>query len=164
MSRWTNQEKNEMLAEMHEEIFAGSTFLNGEHQDCGLCDQDIWLDEWTLYPNTCRVLRMLHQLGGYHKESELVKKYGHTGKGDFARLRVRGLIIENDNKRAGTNVKAGEYCISPKGSRFIRGEITLPKHFAIYNKDLYAEWGEPVTFEECLGEPFDLNEHLERAA
>lgn len=73
----------------------------------------------------------------------LARNYG----GDFPKLALINLIecAPNTNDKKKTS---GLYCITPKGIRFVRGEITIPTHLTIHRKKLLAESDTRQTIDE----------------
>lgn len=58
--------------------------------------------------------------------------------------------------------RAGWWYGNRKAEDFVNGHSKIPRLATCYNDTLIGLWGPLVTFEDCLGHPFDLREILQR--
>lgn len=82
-----------------------------------------------------------------------------SGAGDFSKLEFWGLIEkskakpEDDFKRT-----SGLWRVTDKGAAFIAGDLSLPRHAAIYNNKLLDFIGPDEGIKEALGNRFNYRE------
>jgi len=94
----------------------------------------------------------------------LVRKHGLpiSASADFSKLRFWGLVEELDDIRADGSPRNGYWRITPKGRKFVRGEITIPKYrLFLSGIDLGVPEDSPqLGIREALGSQFDYLEIL----
>lgn len=50
---------------------------------------------------------------------------------------------------------SGHYTLTPKGMRFVKGEVSVLSHALVYRDQCYGFEGEEVSIRDCLGRRFD---------
>lgn len=87
-----------------------------------------------------------------------IKELGiSTSGGAFAQLSKWGLIASEKNYDK-TKRTSGEWYITDKGERFVRGEIRVPKKIYIFNNKVRRESNELIDFRQAMRNQFDYSE------
>lgn len=85
-------------------------------------------------------------------------------RGDWAKLKLWGLIEEKPGKREDGSPRVGYYRITPLGRRFVNREIKVPAHVFIYNGEpLRRMVSEEITIVDALGTDFSYEEIMRMA-
>jgi hypothetical protein len=152
-------EDSQTIGEAKEMIFEEETFEKGS--ECPCCGQMVRLYKRQPYYAQAIALINLFNLDrnepGYYHITNIEKGIKKSGGGDFAKLKVFGLIVEqeNDNTKKRTS---GMWAITDKGRKFALKQISIPKFARIYNKKYYDTSDEYVNITDLLGKEFDYRE------
>lgn len=76
---------------------------------------------------------------------------------DEAGLRYWGLITEATEKRDDGG-RAGWWCLTPLGERFVRRHIRVPKYALVYDGRCLGMEGDLVGIRDALGDKFNYDE------
>lgn len=126
---------------------------------CPCCTQHVQAYRWSLYATAIRALALYYRLGdttGFVHSSE-IKALGHRGQGDAARLRLWGLV-ENDERRREDGGRSGNWRVTELGGAFLRGEASIRKYAKVYDGRCLGFEGEPVTVYDVAGVAFNFRE------
>lgn len=86
-------------------------------------------------------------------------------RGDWAKLKLWGLIEEKPGERADGSPRVGYYRMTPLGRQFVARKVKVPSHVFIYNAEaLQRVVEETVTIDDALGREFSYNEIMGEAA
>lgn len=81
-----------------------------------------------------------------------------AGTGELSKLAYWGLVESQVNESTSKRC-SGFWRITPKGKKFAKGEIALPKHCIVFNKELIRLDGtEQVKITDALGDRFNYQE------
>lgn len=122
---------------------------------CPCCDQTVKVYKRQINRGIARSLGRMYQLKGLgwvHVPTMIGARSREEGK-----LAYWGLAEESTEPREDGG-RAGWWRVTPRGERFIRGKIRVPKYAYTYNTHcLELDDSKTVSFKECLGEKFDLS-------
>lgn len=80
-------------------------------------------------------------------------------RGDWAKLKLWGLIEEKPETRADGSPRAGYWKLTPLGRQFARRQVKVPSHVFIYNGEaLQRAVEEQITIDDALGTEFSYDE------
>ena len=80
-------------------------------------------------------------------------------RGDWAKMKLWGLIEEKPESRADGNPHVGYYKLTDLGRRFVKREVKVPGHVYIYNGEpLRRAVSDEVTIDDALGKDFSYAE------
>lgn len=128
-----------------------------EPQTCPCCDQLVKVYQRKVSGVAARDLIKFSRTSTEGEYRHISKIQLASGGGDFAKLQLWGLVIEETNSDTGKRT-SGMWCITDKGRKFVEGSVLLPKYVLIYNGRFLGFDGEDVTIEECLGNKFNYSE------
>ena len=142
---------SEVRADLRSNIEVGTT--------CPACEQNVKVHRRKLNQGQAKNLLAIYVHAGtswvhIHREMKLQSR-------DEAAMRFWG-IIEGGSERREDGGSAGWWRVTERGERFLKGEIQIRKYARQYNREFYGFDGPWVSFEDCLGQPFDLREHQHR--
>lgn len=131
---------------------------------CPVCTQYAKIYRWSLYATAAHCLLLLYRAGGTQEfvHTSTLKEMGHKGQGDHARLRLWGLVEQNEEPRADGG-KSGWWRVTAEGERFARGESAIPKYAYVYDSRLIRVDGPRVTIRDALGKRFNYDEIMAAA-
>lgn len=145
--------------------YLNENWTTGKGIACPCCHQNVYL-----YPRRIYATSAIGIINLYHLTREqpdvpyfhikAIERHRKSGGGDFAKFKTWGLVEEQLN----TDTKkrtSGYWRITPKGERYVRGELTIPKVARIYNKRFFYFEGEQVSIKDALGKNFDYAELME---
>jgi len=87
-----------------------------------------------------------------------ISTMGHSGGGEFAKLRHWGLIEQQENNNNKKKRTSGFWAITPKGREFVLSNIKIPKYYEIYNNNILEFSNELITIKQALNNKFDYSE------
>lgn len=118
---------------------------------CPCCEQDVAVYKRPLYGSMVKA--MLRMCVSAEEEGAWVRMKDTRG-GDYAKLRFWGLV-ESKGKNSGI------WRITPYGMRFLRSEISVPRHVFIYKGELIPlPVKKFVTMNEAIHKVFSLAEAM----
>lgn len=131
----------------------------GKGAKCPVCAQVA-----RVYPRTLNsgmahsliIMYRLERLGWVHLPTQLPARSREEGK-----LAYWDLIEEATEERRPDGGRAGYWRVTPKGERFLRGEITVPQRLFVYDDQVLGhdrKADQHWTIRKALGERFDYDE------
>lgn len=136
---------------------------SNEQAECDCCHQSVKKYPRTIHSTMAFMLTRLYRYdqenpGGYAHVGTLMVK-GQTATSDFSKLKFWGLVVEHGkDEEDSTRRTSGEWAITDKGRKFVRGEITVPKIIYMFNKKAHGTDGGEVGIRDCLGNKFNYEE------
>lgn len=136
----------------------------GKH--CPCCEQFAKIYKRKLNSEIAYGLIQLHRMtvaaeevstDAYAHVSQIMKGYGLSGGGDFAKAEMWGLIYPMENRSTHKRT-SGMWKITPKGSAFVVGVIKVPSHVIVYNKKKQGFSDDEITIREALHKRFNYIE------
>jgi len=85
-------------------------------------------------------------------------------RGDFAKLRFWGLIVQQQGEREDKSDRVGMYKITEKGIDFVHNRIKVSKQVFIYNNDVKGFSPGEINIRESLGQKFRYDELMNMEA
>lgn len=131
-----------------------------EGVNCPVCGQRAQTYRRKITGRSARALVTIYRAGGLDFVHVPTVLGGQVQRADEAKMVHWGLIEEEKTLRPDGG-RAGWWRVTPKGLAFMRGEVEVKKYALIYDSRCVGQEGEWVSFEDCLGVPFDLAELLE---
>lgn len=131
-------------------------------QTCPCCDQTVKLYKRTI--NSTTAYDLIHFEKRVADGEYMHIKHINTsaaGGGDFAKLRLWGLIEEKFNESTGKR-SSGYWRITQKGRDFVNAKVMVRKYALIYNGKFLGFDGGMVTIKDSLGKHFDYAELMSR--
>jgi hypothetical protein len=133
---------------------------------CPCCTQLVKVYKRTLPSATARVMIELYrrQRGDEYVFLPRVLD-GMTGtphQGGYGTLaHFWGLLEQQPGERADGSNRVGWWRLTEKGRRFVRGEVTVPKHAHVFNGRCLGYSGPEWSIRQALGTKFDYAELME---
>jgi len=81
----------------------------------------------------------------------------HNGH-DWTLLQHWGLLEERKTDSGLPN--SGRWRITENGIKFVRNQLTVPKHLSFYNSKVWGKSDEMINIKQALGQKFDYNQLL----
>ena len=139
--------------------FLRDNFEKGEL--CPCCGQLVKLYKINLGVGMARVLIEMYRLTAastevvrwIHPISEL-----RTVNGDYAKLRIWGLVEEKGDDVPDDKKASGYWRITSKGMDFVNDSLTVQKKAHIFNNRCLGFSGEQIGIKQALGTKFDYHE------
>lgn len=122
-------------------------------QICPCCDQTVKIYRRKVHVTMANELFNAYSrygVGTPFKVKDLGKGYGG---GEFAKLTFWDLVVRPVKKD-------GHWMVTPRGEKFLKGKLSIPKYAHIYNGNLLTFAGKQVTISDILDKPelFDRKE------
>jgi hypothetical protein len=127
--------------------------------NCPCCTQRAQVYRWSLYSTAVRALAFYHRLGGTRTfvHTPALRELGHTGQGDAARLRLWGLV-EEENVRRPDGGRSGWWRVTQAGEDWLMGLTVIDKYALVYSGRCLGFEGPKVNVLQALGTKFDWND------
>lgn len=85
-------------------------------------------------------------------------------RGDWAKLKLWGLIEEKPDVRADGNPRVGYWKLTSLGRQFVKRQVKVPSHVYIYNGEaLQRVVEDQITIDDALGTEFNYDEIMRSA-
>ncbi len=95
----------------------------------------------------------ISQFGAYSKNGVI----SNITNMEYNKLRFWGLLKSRGDD--GTNTpSAGFWKITPRGERFLKGQLTCQKYIILYDNEFVGFDGDRITIRDALGSKFDFDE------
>jgi hypothetical protein len=134
--------------------------LVDEGHSCPCCTQMAKVYRRKINSTMARAMIALYRASVYAADGEWPVLHGPSLPGDtheISQLSWWGLV-EEERIRRPDGGRAGYWRVTPKGWKWVRQHITIPKYARIYDSRVLSLVGDPVNVQDCLGSRFSYVE------
>jgi len=152
------------LAQAREETMRAA---EGTGVRCPCCDQYARVYRRTIAASSAYTLLHLYRAHGTAwTHLQHFMESNDLRRADEAKLAYWGLLQERTtgDKNAAGGPRAGYWRVTELGTRWVRGEATVPYYARVYDGVCDGLYGDPVGIREALGTHFDYDDLMACAA